>query len=496
MKVLITGATGLIGREVGRELAQRGHAITVVSRRPERARSEIPFPARVFSWAGSSEDFPEEALVGQDVIIHLAGESIADGRWTKKRKQAIYESRVTGTKRLVDAVSALKLKANAGPIGISPAEKNVEYKLRAFICGTAIGLYGERGDEVLNESAMAGAGFLANTVRDWEKEASDIVIDAGAHHANGGNDITAKPVRFCIVRTGVVLSKRGGAFAKMLPIFQSGIGGKLGDGKQWLSWIHIDDLVEIFVRAVENDSFSGVVNGTAPNPVTNAEFTRTVAECLGQREFPSVPKTILKIVLGEMASAVLASTRTVPERLLKLGFTFRFPTLTTALNDLCLPYKGGSHELFAEQWVPRTPSEVFPYFSSETNLEELTPPFLGFKVLGKSTPAITEGTLIDYKMNIHGVPVKWRTRIDTWQPDVVFVDTQLRGPYAKWHHTHSFIPLGGGTLLRDQVIYKLPLGWAGDLVAGGKVSRDVATIFAYRRKKIDEMWASPGNAVK
>jgi uncharacterized protein len=461
-RILITGATGLIGKEVGKKLIEHGHQLSVVSRNPNRARMELPFPARVFKWSGESEEFPQAALDEVDAVVHLAGESIADGRWSEERKKRIRDSRVIGTQRLVDAIA------------IHSEAKN---RIKVFVQGSAIGYYGSRGDEVLNESSTKGEDFLADVVADWEVEADRLASVS-----------QAPDFRLVKLRTGIVLSRHGGALAKMLPLFQKGLGGKLASGQQWMSWIHIEDIASLFAFSVENEDARGVINGSAPEPARNDRFTVALARAVGRPVFLPVPESALKIAFGEMSQALLGSQRVVPERALELGFQFRFPELVPALEQLGETLKAGQHELFAEQWVPMTPEEVFPFFCSELNLEALTPQFLNFKVLGKSTDKIEEGTLIDYRLSLHGIPMKWRTRIEEWQPNKKFVDVQLKGPYRRWHHTHEFIPFAGGTLLRDRVLYQLPMGWLGDTAAGWKVGGDVGQIFAFRRQQIDTMF--------
>jgi uncharacterized protein (TIGR01777 family) len=475
MRVLMTGATGLIGKEIGKILAAAGHELTVVSRSPERARRQLPFPAKIIRWGGDQEPFPEEALQGQEGIIHLAGESVAGGRWTEARKQRIRDSRIRGTQRLVEAVIASRKASTATAAGAEL--QNAPVQLKAFICGSAIGFYGNRADEILTETSAAGEGFLAQVVIDWENEARALETDP-----------LTSDVRVCYLRTGIVLSRQEGALAKMLPLFTAGVGGQLGDGQQWMSWIHITDIANLFIHCLLNASARGAVNGTAPEPARNDRFTLELARSLGRSVSLPVPKAALNLGLGEFASAVLDSERVRPEKALALQFKFEYPELTSALRELCEPLKDGQHEMIAEQWVPKKPSEIFPYFCSEKNLEALTPEFLKFRVLKKSTDEIDQGTLIDYKMRVHGFPVKWQTRIEDWNPGHSFVDVQLNGPYKKWHHTHEFREFAGGTLMRDRVLYQLPMGWFGNLMAGWKVTRDVQAIFAYRREKIDQLW--------
>lgn len=457
LKILITGATGLIGRAVGKKLTESGHQLVVLTRHPAEARLNLPFPAELIEWDGisplTSEAFARpEVFTEIDGVIHLAGESIADGRWSDEKKARIRDSRVLSTRALAQAI-------------ISGGAARAKF----FISGSAVGFYGDRGDEVLDESASAGKDFLSGVVQEWENET---------------RPLESMGLRVVRIRTGIVLSRHGGALAKLLPLFSRGLGGKLGQGLNWMSWIHLDDIARIFAHCCESDSARGVFNATAPEPVRNERFTIALARALGRPVFLPVPEMALRAMMGEAATIALSSQRAPPLRLLEHGFEFRFPELARALTDICEPLHGGQHELLAEQWVPYKPDEVFPFFCNETNLEELTPKFLGFRVIGKSTEHVEQGTLIDYRLNLHGFPVKWRTRIEEWSPNRKFIDTQLKGPYAKWHHTHEFVPLAGGTLLRDRVLYKLPLGFFGDAVAGWKVDSDVASIFAFRREKI------------
>lgn len=458
MRVLMTGATGLIGKETGKRLVQNGHQLVVLSRDPNRARLQLPFPAEIHAWQ-EQEPVPAEAIAGIDGIIHLAGEPVADGRWTEQRKERIYNSRVLGTRRIVEAV----------------LQSQTRGKLKVFVLGSAIGFYGSRGDDVIDESAPRGSDFLSGVVNDWENEL---------------NLLSEKlpEVRIAKMRTGVVFARSGGALAKMFPVFARGVGGRLGLGQQWMSWIHLNDIARAMIFALETPLASGVFNATAPEPVRNERFTVELARALQRAVFLPVPEAAIRALFGEMSQVVLASQRVLPKRLEESGFRFEYPEFTKAIHEIAEPLREGRHELLAEQWIPKKPDEVFPYFCSETNLEELTPPFLNFHVLGKNTPVITEGTLIDYRLSMHGVPLKWQSRILSWQPSKCFVDEQVAGPYRLWHHTHEFIELGGGTLLRDRVQYKLPLGIFGDLAAGWKVHDDVSKIFSFRRQKIAELF--------
>lgn len=456
--VLISGGTGFVGRELVRVLLDAGHTVTVLTRDPARAADRMPLRCRLRAW-NPSQPLEREALSGVHAVVNLAGEGIADARWTPARKQAIRESRIVGTRSLVEGRAAL----------------SVNERPKAFISASAIGYYGDRGSEELDESSPGGEGFLADVCRDWEREA-----------------IAAKTLgmRTAVVRIGIVLGKEGGALQKMLPLFRLGLGGRLGSGRQWMSWIHLEDLVQLFRFVIEHEEAEGIINGTAPVAVTNETFTRELANILGRPALLPAPAFALRLALGDMAVVMLASQRVVPCAAKRLGFVFHHGRLASALGDLC---QDAAHEVEYEQWVPGAPSEVFPFYSDPHNLERITPPFLGFRVLGSSTPEIRSGTLIDYRLSLHGVPVRWQSRIEKWEPGRRFVDVQVRGPYKRWRHTHEFEAFEGGTLVRDRVCYELPLGVLGDLAAGGLVARDVAEIFAYRRERLKELLPGTGS---
>ncbi len=459
MVILLTGATGLVGKELGKALIKEGHELIVLSQDSSKAKTILPFPAKVFSWGANFEELPKDILNGVEAIIHLAGESIASGRWTKKRKERIYESRILTTRKLVNAVKAAHLKG--------------DLKLKHFISASAIGIYGNRGDELVNEESSLGNDYLASVCKDWEKETLSL------------NEIGIRVVN---PRIGIVLSAQGGALEKMLLPFSLGLGGAIGLGRQWMSWIHLEDLVQLFLFVLKNQEIKGSLNAVAPNPVTNKEFSKVLASSLERPLFFPVPPLMLKVILGEMSTLILAGQRVSSEKALNNGMKFKYPNLYSALKEICTPFQKCQKELLAEQWIPKKPEDIFPFFSDEKNLEKLTPEFLGFKVLQKSTPHIHEGTLIDYRLRVHGIPLRWRTRIEDWKPGHQFVDTQLKGPYQLWHHTHDFIEFAGGTLMRDRVLYRVPFGWLGDLFAGIKIRSDVTKIFNFRRKIIFDLF--------
>ncbi|MBN1514227.1 MAG: TIGR01777 family oxidoreductase [Phycisphaerae bacterium] len=282
MHVLISGSTGLIGSALVRSLQADGHAISRLSRT-----------------GGGAGMFDTAAVPACDAVVHLAGEPVA-GRWTAAKKAAIRDSRVGGTRSLCDALARL------------------ETRPRVLACASAVGFYGDRGDEVLTEESPAGTGFLADVVREWEAAARP-AVEAG--------------IRAVLLRFGVVLSQAGGALAKMLTPFRMGLGGKIGSGRQYVSWISLDDTVRAIRFALDTESLCGPVNVTAPNAVTNADFARVLARRLGRPSLMPTPAFAVRAVFGEAADELLlASTRVQPARLLEDGFAFQHPTLEKALD--------------------------------------------------------------------------------------------------------------------------------------------------------------------
>jgi uncharacterized protein len=300
MRVAVTGATGVIGSAVVRELTSRGDEVTALSRDAERARGKLGTQAE--TWADpKAEQPPLDALRGRDAVVHLLGETVAQ-RWSDMARREIRDSRVLATRNLVDALGSLP--ENERP--------------RVLVSQSATGWYGQRGDERLDESAPSGDDFLAMLVRDWESE---------AHRAEEHG------VRVVLTRTGVVLAESGGALDKMLPFFKAGIGGPVAGGRQYVPWVHLDDVARAIAFALDTEAASGPLNVTAPAPVTNKELSRTLGRVLRRPAFAPVPALAVKALYGEMAEIVTTGHRAVPARLEELGYTFRQPELEPALRD-------------------------------------------------------------------------------------------------------------------------------------------------------------------
>jgi hypothetical protein len=299
MKITVTGATGLIGRRLVAALKQRGDDVTVLSRNPEAAGRSLGVQA--LAWDPLTQEAPIESVDAADAVVHLAGEPVSQ-RWTPKSKEAIRDSRVDGTSNLVAAM------------------RQAQTRPAAFISGSAVGWYGPLGAEAVDESAPAGTDFLAQVCADWERAAEQ------------ANELG---VRTAILRTGVVLSAEGGALAKMLPPFKAGVGGPVAGGKQMMPWIHIDDMVSLLIAAIDGGSeWAGPINGTAPLPVSNKEFSKALGKALKRPSFSPVPAFAIKAMYGEMAQIVLTGQNAIPAKATSLGFSWEHADLNEALDSV------------------------------------------------------------------------------------------------------------------------------------------------------------------
>jgi uncharacterized protein len=296
MRVTLTGATGLIGSKLVQALKARGDDVTVLSRDPARASRALGVSAE--AWQPMDEPAPAHALTGRDAVVHLAGEEIAQ-RWNDRSKRAIRESREVDTRNLV-----------AGLSGADP-------RPGALVSASGVGYYGKHGDEIVDETTPPGDDFLAQVCVAWEREP-----------ARAGE----LGMRVCCLRTGVVLDRRGGALATMLPPFKLGVGGPVGSGRQYLPWIHVDDLVGMYIAAVDGPGWSGPINAAAPEPVTNRDFSRALGRALHRPAVLPIPGAALHLLYGGMAGLVTAGQRVVPRRALELGYRFRHADLDEALR--------------------------------------------------------------------------------------------------------------------------------------------------------------------
>ncbi|HEY5657806.1 MAG TPA: TIGR01777 family oxidoreductase [Myxococcota bacterium] len=295
--MLVTGATGLVGRRLVAALLRDGAAVRALSRNPDRSGLD----ARVEALAWNGRKAPVDALAGAGAVVHLAGEPVFGGLLTPARRRRIRTSRIDSTRSIAAGLEAL-------PPSDRPA---------VLVCASAVGYYGSRGDAVLDESAAPGSGFLAKVCVDWEAAAAEV--------ASSG-------VRSVSLRTGIVFAREGGALPAMTLPFRFGLGGRIGDGRQWIPWIHVDDLVRLVQACLASEAYRGPLNAVAPEPVTNAQLTRALGRQLHRPTLLPVPAFALRLALGDLAVELLGSRRAVPRRALEAGFAFEYAAVDAALH--------------------------------------------------------------------------------------------------------------------------------------------------------------------
>ncbi|MDQ2864807.1 MAG: TIGR01777 family oxidoreductase [Candidatus Eremiobacteraeota bacterium] len=448
--VAVTGATGFIGRALVETLVARGYSVVALTRNVDTASFPAAVSVRSFS---PSEAAPDPgAFDGVDAVVHLAGEPV-DGRWTSEKKSRIYDSRVAGSRMLVRSLAAASRKPEV------------------LVCASAVGYYGSRADETLVERSAAGADFLSDVVRNWERECV-AAEDLG--------------IRTVSLRTGIVLGN-GGALTKMLAPFRLGIGGPFGSGKQFVPWIHLDDIVALYIYALETQ-LRGPVNAVAPDYATSTRFALAVGSALRRPAYLPAPALALRAALGEFSQTILASQLVLPAVAQDAGFAWKYPRLETAMMAAIDPgsqRRTTVRRFSSRQIVPGLIDRIFPFFAEAQNLESITPDKLRFEMLA-SPRCMERGAQIEYRLRLRSVPMHWRTLIAQWKPPFRFVDVQMHGPYAMWRHQHDFTPVDGGVRITDTVDYVLPFAPLGDSLIGRWVQKDVADIFAFRREAIEK----------
>ena len=484
MRVLMTGATGFIGRGLTLRLLGAGHRVSAWVRDESWARSLLGPEVDLLCATASIQDQIDQA----NVVINLAGESVFAGRWTVSRKRAIVESRLGLTRQIVSAIAG-----SSSPPTV-------------LISASAVGYYGDRGEEIVEDSAAPGNDFLANLCRDWE---------ACALEAKKSG------VRVFIPRIGIVLGAEEGALAKMALPFRLGVGGPIGSGRQYLAWIHLHDLIEVIFTAIDNVRMTGPMIAAAPDPVTSRQLAEAIGAVLNRPSVMPVPGRALRILLGEAAAVLLTGQRVRPRRLEQLGFAWRYPEIDSALADILknhipeirrLDRSAGNPSLAADSKylqshrprfvlsdktrVEAPIEEVFQFFSKPQNLGLITPAALRFRILSTMPDQIRRGLEFEYTIQLGPIPLRWRTCIEEWQPSAWFADSQKSGPYKCWWHEHHFRSDAGATIMEDLVYYALPVSAAEALTNALLVAPLLKRIFAYRSQAMRLRFAgkrgSPG----
>ena len=474
MRVFLLGATGFVGRALTLRLRRDRHTVVAWVRNLGRARTLLGDEATLVE-ASSQDGSMRAAMQGCDAVINLAGEPIAQ-RWSGHKKQDFVVSRVGITERVVQAMSKMP----------EPP--------RVLVNASAVGYYGDRGDARLNEDDAPGNDFLAQLCQAWE---------------NAANAAEKFGVRVVTARFGVVLGHEGGMLDALLPLFDAGLGAKLAQGKAFVPWIHLHDLVDSLVFALTHEIAKGPYVAAAPVPVDNATFTQLLAKQLHRPGWMAVPGWTIKLMLGEASTFVLASTRAMPDNLVRWGFTFKFNKLEDALSDLLggqgvrigplsqiatkpmapptstyLQKRTPRYMLQATTRVSQPLDEVFAFFGRAQNLGLMTPKAMALTIQGPPPPHCETGTSISYSLALGPIPLRWRTVIEAWQEPAYFVDAQHEGPYRCWWHEHHFKSKGGRTLMEDRVFYAPPGGALFAVPNALVVQRKLERIFAYRRSAI------------
>lgn len=454
MKILITGATGLVGKAVCKSLYQEGHEISILSR---RANADIyGLDIKVHQWRDCKTPPPSEAFEDIDGIINLMGEAIFGGYFSKRKKKAVWDSRVTATQQ------------------ISQAVKHSGRKLKFYLGASAIGYY-RFSDQVQNEDSQAGDHWLSTLCQAWEEAHNS--VPSSSH---------------CTVRIGLVLSHSAELITSIMKSGLCSIIPRFGSGKQIMSWIHLEDLKEVICDGVKG-KIEGPVNAVSPNNCTANEFNSLIKGYFNRPiAILPVPNAIMRRIAGEPASVILQSQNILPTKLQAANFNFAYSKVNEALKDsLGLSKNPRNQDLEpcftfeAHQYIPLSKEEVWPFFSDPHNLEKITPEALHFKIINISDNQIQAKSLIEYRLRLRGIPIHWKTLIDSFEPNKEFVDTQTKGPYRIWHHTHTFTPCRNGTIMTDRVRYQLPLLPFG-IIALPLIAREIGLIFSYRRQSISK----------
>ncbi len=453
MNVLVTGATGFLGKYLLPKLRDRGHDITVLTRNIDSAKFFLPVACNILKWEPLHENLDPKIFKNIDAVIHLAGAGIADKRWSLNRKYEIERSRIFSTRNLINAL------------------KKLETKPKIFLGASAIGFYKESSEKSLEEDEPKGQGFLSNLCAEWEKE----IFSA----KNLG-------IRTAAFRIGFLIGRGGVAMGHLLPIFKLGLGGPLGRGHQIVSWAHVEDCAKMFVHGLENDSLNGIYNAVAPQPVSNKTLVKTLAGKLNRPTWIPTPAFCVKLVLGEMSQLLLESKNISSKKIQISGFLFDYPDINSAIEEIC---STPNHHIQTEQWVPLKTNYTFKFFSNAYNLEKTMPSFLKFKINRQSTLRTKDGSRLSFSFNFLEIPFRWKSKIIEWKPPYHFVNIQLKGPFDYWQHTHSFEESNGGALIRQNIEFRFPFGPIGELLGNILIKDKLKNIIILHLKNAQEFFS-------
>lgn len=468
LRILLSGATGLIGRAVTAKFLGRGYSVAALQH-VNKVEDLFGGDVRVITnWVTGNQ--LKEALEWADVVINLSGKSISKGRWGSKSKTELFNSRINVSQQIADGIREC----------IHPPS--------LLISASAVGFYGDRGSLELGEEASGGSGFLEELCQQWEKAA------LSCH---------TPETRVCLLRIGAILSCEGGMLKALSPALLFKFSPFFGSGKQFLSWIHLADVVGIIERCVDDPSVDGAINCCSPAPVTAKKFAHDLGKFTRCKLTLRIPGFAPKLILGEFGSYALKSQNVLPRKLTKIGYRFIHPTLESALSEEYsntrvtiskignLPnlvelvgwnpkLRGAQFQLDTTVPLNETPEKIFSFFSSASNLRSMIPSWVDFRIV--DMPEKMEvGAQIRYKIRLGFININWVTEIMEWEPNRYFVDSQMKGPYKIWRHEHKVMPDGeNGSLMKDRVLYGLHFGLLGRVVHRFFVRRALLRIFQFR----------------
>lgn len=453
MKILVTGGTGFVGSKLVASLFKLGHELIVVTRCREKAKKKLPLPLVFLE--GDLSKSPLSDVPQVDAVINLAGENIGEGSWTQREKKKIKDSRALLAENLIKSLSLENIKV--------------------FIQASAIGYYRESdGDEWLDETTGHGDHFLSKVCQAWELPAKSLT----------------KSIRVVIPRIGVVLGSDGALMGKLIPLYRKGLGGVLGSGSQWMSWIHVDDLVNFFGQALEDESYSGAINLTAPKPVQNKQLNKVLAKYCQRPAIFWVPKFILNLGMGEKSYLALSNQRLSSKLGKKIPFNFKYPEIDSAMREICGFEKlyGESSECFHYKierllYIPSTRNSAFEFFARPNNLEKISSKSLNIKLVQISDNRLKEGTTFGFKVKKFGLGLTVKSKVIKLIEAECFIDDQVSGPFETWSHRHEFVDAGTGCIALDKVKYRLPFKFLADLVSI-KAQSQVVEMFDQRVEDI------------
>ncbi|MFL2756367.1 MAG: TIGR01777 family oxidoreductase [Dehalococcoidia bacterium] len=461
MNILVFGGTGFIGRPVIARLQGRGHNVRCLSRDTARAKDLLGEGVDLLDFDLSDLELIKEIELA-DVIINLAGEQLAGVRWSESKKKKFHESREGINKLIVNAISNCKTPPSL------------------FISASAVGVYGDRGNELLTEDSLPNSDYLSQLCLDWE----DAAIEAEKHG-----------VRVCTLRLGVVLGREGGVLKQVMPTFELGVGTYLGDRDQKVPWVHIFDVVRVVEFCIDTD-IEGPVNVVAPKASTSINFAKILKNITKAKILIHIPYIALRIVFASGAKVLTNSQNAVPEKLLNNNFEFKYSLLEEAIKDEVAPgsiqisktsrfievlKSKGQYQLKTSVTLNSSAEETFSFFGSPLNLGLSTPDWLGFRIIDIPDEIMEESKIV-YKIKLGLVYMKWCTVIAKWHPSDIFVDFQAKGPYSLWWHEHSIKPLSQeSSVMEDCVTYKVPFGIFGRIAHYLFIKKILNRIFNYRR---------------